>query len=37
VSIAKLYEYIHILNEVWEQVVVDGKDMPADKHGYDYV
>jgi hypothetical protein len=24
-------------NLVWEQVVVDGKDMPLDKYGYDYV
>ena len=24
-------------NRVWEHVVVDGKDMPKDRHGYDYV
>lgn len=24
-------------NAVWEHVAVDGKDMPRDKHGYDYV
>jgi hypothetical protein len=24
-------------NLVWEQVVVDGKDMPPDRHGYNYV
>ena len=24
-------------NHVWEQVSVDGKDMPEDEHGYDYV
>jgi hypothetical protein len=24
-------------NHVWEQVAVDGKDMPVDRHGYDYV
>jgi len=24
-------------NRVWEQVAVDGKDMPTDEHGYDYV
>ena len=24
-------------NHVWEQVVVDGKDMPKDEYGYDYV
>ena len=26
-----------IPNRVWEQVVVDGKDMPKDERGYDYV
>ena len=26
-----------IPNHVWEQVVVDGKDMPKDKYGYNYV
>lgn len=26
-----------IPNRVWEQVVVDGKDMPLDEYGYDYV
>jgi hypothetical protein len=26
-----------IPNRVWEQVVVDGKDMPKDEYGYDYV
>ena len=24
-------------NHVWEQVVVDGKDMPKDEYGYDYI
>jgi hypothetical protein len=26
-----------VLNQVWEQVVVDGKDIPKDEYGYDYV
>ena len=26
-----------IPNEVWDHVVVDGKDMPKDRYGYDYV
>jgi hypothetical protein len=26
-----------IPNHMWEQVVVDGKDMPKDEYGYDYV
>lgn len=26
-----------IPNHVWEQIVVDGKDMPLDEYGYDYV
>jgi hypothetical protein len=26
-----------IPNHVWEQVVVDGKDMPKDEYGYDYI
>jgi hypothetical protein len=26
-----------IPNHVWEHVVVDGKDMPKDRHGYDYI
>lgn len=26
-----------IPKHVWEHIVVDGKDMPKDKHGYDYV
>ena len=26
-----------IPNRVWDHVVVDGKDMPEDRHGYDYV
>ena len=31
---------LHLLpvpNRVWEQVAVDGKDMPKDEYGYDYV
>ena len=32
-----LLHHLPIPNRVWEHVVVDGKDMPKDRHGYDYV